>query len=45
MRLHQDIGYDHLSSQVGARAFMTRILMISEIIPWPTIESILREPA
>ena len=25
--------------QVGAGSFMTRILMISEIVPWPTVKA------
>ena len=28
-----------LLGQVGAGSFMTRILMISEIVPWPTVKA------
>jgi hypothetical protein len=39
MCLHQNVGYDDLTGQVGAGALMTRILMISEIVPWPTVKA------
>ena len=39
MCLHQNVGYDDLTGQVGAGSFMTRILMISEIVPWPTVKA------
>ena len=31
MCLHQNVGYDHLAGEIGARTPMTRILVISDI--------------